>query len=157
MSGSFSSRAPSSRVRRDVGSDVVVAQGTEAGGHGATRSTLALVPAVVDAVRECNDDVVVVAAGGITDGRGLAAALALGAQGVLVGTRFFAAHESLGPRQPRPKSLQQAVTIRSAHVSSTSSGDWIGSHHIPVAHCRTPFPGGGTGARRTSRIPFPPK
>jgi nitronate monooxygenase len=65
----------------DIGTDIVVAQGTEAGGHGATRSTLALVPAVVDAVRERNDEVVVVAAGGIADGRGLAAALMLGAQG----------------------------------------------------------------------------
>jgi hypothetical protein len=56
--------------------DIVVAQGTEAGGHGAARSTLALVPAVVDAVRERNNEVVVVAAGGIADGRGLAAASA---------------------------------------------------------------------------------
>src|SRR5262249_9641909 len=55
----------------DLGSDIVVAQGTEAGGHGAARSTLALVPAVVDAVRERTDEVVVVAAGGIADGRGL--------------------------------------------------------------------------------------
>jgi hypothetical protein len=71
----------------DMGSDIVVAQGTEAGGHGATRSTLALVPAVVDAVRERNDEIVVVAAGGIADGRGLAAALMLGAQGALRGSR----------------------------------------------------------------------
>ena len=72
----------------NIGTDIVVAQGTEAGGHGATRSTLALVPAVVDAVRERNDEVVVVAAGGIADGRGLAAALTLGAQGALLGTPF---------------------------------------------------------------------
>src|SRR5262245_20255904 len=49
----------------DIGTDIIVAQGTEAGGHGATRSTLALVPAVVDAVRKRNDEIVVVAAGGI--------------------------------------------------------------------------------------------
>ena len=49
----------------DIGTDIIVAQGTEAGGHGATRSTLALVPAVVDAVRERIDEIVVVAAGGI--------------------------------------------------------------------------------------------
>jgi nitronate monooxygenase len=79
----------------DIGTDIVVAQGTEAGGHGATRSTLALVPAVVDAVRQRDDEVVVVAAGGIADGRGLAAALMLGAQGALLGTRFLASDEAL--------------------------------------------------------------
>lgn len=73
------------------GVDVVVAQGWEAGGHvrGST-STMALVPAVVDAV----GPVPVVAAGGIADGRGVAAALALGAQGVMLGTRFLAAAEA---------------------------------------------------------------
>lgn len=78
----------------DQGADIVVAQGTEAGGHGAARSTLPLVPAVVDAV---GDRAVVLAAGGVADGRGLAAALALGAEGVLVGTRFYATRESLAP------------------------------------------------------------
>jgi nitronate monooxygenase len=80
-------------ARRAVtaGADVIVAQGTEAGGHGGRRSTFALVPAVVDAV----SPIPVVAAGGIADGRGLAAALMLGAQGALIGTRFYAAHESL--------------------------------------------------------------
>lgn len=80
---------------RDVaagGADIVVAQGTEAGGHGADRATLPLVPAVADAVAP----VPVAAAGGIADGRGLAAALMLGAEGVLVGTRFWATQEALG-------------------------------------------------------------
>lgn len=76
-----------------LGVDVIVAQGTEAGGHGADRSLFSLLPAVVDAV----DPTPVVAAGGIADGRGLAAALALGASGVLVGTRFYATDESLAP------------------------------------------------------------
>ena len=73
------------------GVDVVVAQGWEAGGHvrGGT-STMALVPAVVDAVAP----VPVLAAGGIADGRGVAAALALGAQGAVLGTRFLAAVEA---------------------------------------------------------------
>jgi NAD(P)H-dependent flavin oxidoreductase YrpB (nitropropane dioxygenase family) len=72
--------------------DVIVAQGWEAGGHvWGEVSTLALVPAVVDAV---GDSVPVVAAGGITDGRGLAAALALGAGGAWMGTRFVAAEET---------------------------------------------------------------
>lgn len=75
----------------DEGADVIVAQGAEAGGHGSARSTLPFVPAVVDAV----GDIPVVAAGGIADGRGLAAALMLGASGVLCGTAFFASRESL--------------------------------------------------------------
>ncbi len=75
------------------GADILVAQGAEAGGHGVARGTMALVPAVVDAV---GADVPVAAAGGIADGRGLAAAMMLGASGVLLGTRFFASEEALG-------------------------------------------------------------
>jgi enoyl-[acyl-carrier protein] reductase II len=74
-----------------AGCDIVVAQGTEAGGHTGRIATMALVPQVVDAV---GDRVPVVAAGGIVDGRGLAAALALGADGVWVGTRFIATPEA---------------------------------------------------------------
>lgn len=77
----------------DAGCDLVVAQGTEAGGHTGQVATLPLVPQVVDAV---GDRVPVVAAGGIFDGRGLAAALALGAVGVWVGTRFIATPEARG-------------------------------------------------------------
>jgi enoyl-[acyl-carrier protein] reductase II len=73
------------------GCDFVVAQGTEAGGHTGTVATIALVPQVVDAVAE---QVPVVAAGGLFDGRGLAAALALGADGVWIGTRFIATPEA---------------------------------------------------------------
>jgi enoyl-[acyl-carrier protein] reductase II len=75
----------------EAGCDIVVAQGTEAGGHTGQVATLPLVPQVVDAV---GDRVPVVAAGGIFDGRGLAAALALGADGVWVGTRFIATPEA---------------------------------------------------------------
>ena len=75
----------------EAGCDVVVAQGTEAGGHTGTVATMPLVPQIVDAV---GDRVPVVAAGGIFDGRGLAAALALGADGVWVGTRFIATPEA---------------------------------------------------------------
>src|SRR4029077_2268322 len=75
----------------EAGCDIVVAQGTEAGGHTGQVATLPLVPQVVDAV---GDRVPVVAAGGIFDGRGLAAALALGADGVWIGTRFIATPEA---------------------------------------------------------------
>jgi len=77
----------------DVGADVIVAQGTEAGGHGGRRATLPLVPAVVDLVTPTP----VLAAGGVADGRGLAAALMLGAAGALIGTRFEASLEVLVP------------------------------------------------------------
>ena len=91
------------RVVSDAGVDVVVAQGSEAGGHRSTWvkresreaaaiGTMALVPQVVDAVR-----VPVVAAGGLADGRGLVSALALGATGILLGTRFVATRESGAP------------------------------------------------------------
>ncbi len=75
----------------EAGCDIVVAQGTEAGGHTGQIATFALLPQVVDAV---GDRVPVVAAGGINDGRGLAAALALGADGIWVGTRFIATPEA---------------------------------------------------------------
>ncbi len=75
----------------DAGCDLVIAQGTEAGGHTGLVATLPLVPMVVDAVAGA---VPVAAAGGIFDGRGLAAALALGADGVWVGTRFIATPEA---------------------------------------------------------------
>jgi NAD(P)H-dependent flavin oxidoreductase YrpB (nitropropane dioxygenase family) len=74
----------------EAGTDIVIAQGAEAGGFGGEVSTMALVPQVVDAVAP----VPVLAAGGIADGRGLAAALALGAQGVNIGIRFLAAAEA---------------------------------------------------------------
>ena len=75
----------------DAGCDLVIAQGTEAGGHTGQVATMPLVPQLVDAV---GDRVPVVAAGGIFDGRGLAAALALGADGVWLGTRFIATPEA---------------------------------------------------------------
>ena len=87
------------------GVDVVIAQGTEAGGHTGQAGTLALLPAVVDAV----GDIPVVAAGGIADGRGLAAVLLLGASGGWLGTRFVASEEWGGGAQD-----QQAVLAAGA-------------------------------------------
>ena len=71
------------------GADALVAEGTEAGGHIGENTTMVLVPQVVDAV-----NVPVIAAGGIADGRGMAAAFMLGAEGVQIGTRFVASREA---------------------------------------------------------------
>ncbi|MFQ5471663.1 MAG: NAD(P)H-dependent flavin oxidoreductase [Dehalococcoidia bacterium] len=76
----------------DGGTDVIIAQGTEGGGHTGRIATMALVPQVVDAISPTP----VVAAGGIADGRGLVAALSLGACGIWVGTRFVASREAAG-------------------------------------------------------------
>jgi nitronate monooxygenase len=84
------------RQALDAGADIIVAQGGEAGGHGmSVRSTFTLVPEVVDFVTERSPETLVLAAGGVADGRGLAAALALGADGAIVGTRFWASPEAL--------------------------------------------------------------
>jgi len=79
----------------DVGADVVVVQGAEAGGHGALRGALSFVPEAADFLAAHAPDSLLLAAGGIADGRGLAAALMLGADGVLVGTRLWASDEAL--------------------------------------------------------------
>jgi len=95
--------AAAARRMADAGVDVIVAQGWEAGGHvRGTVATMPLVPAVVDAVAP----VPVVAAGGVADGRGLAAALALGAGGVWIGTRFLASEEAAIHPQYRTRLLQ---------------------------------------------------
>jgi nitronate monooxygenase len=78
-----------------VGADVVVAQGAEAGGHGERRGTFTLVPEVADLIATVGPETLLCAAGGVGDGRGLAAALCLGADGVVVGTRLWASEEAL--------------------------------------------------------------
>lgn len=78
----------------EAGARVIVAQGSEAGGHGEKRATLTLVPEVADWLAANAPDTLLLAAGGIADGRGLAAALMLGADGVLVGSRLWASQES---------------------------------------------------------------
>lgn len=105
-----------------LGADVIIAQGTEAGGHGAARSTFALVPAAVDAVAP----VPVVAAGGIADGRGLAAALMLGAAGVLVGTRFCATTEWLGHDNAKARIVSEGgdTTVRTTVFDIVRRYDW---------------------------------
>ena len=83
----------------EAGAAVIVAQGTEAGGHGMNalngRGTFSLVPEVADALAAQSPNTLLVAAGGIADGRGMAAALMLGADGVLLGSRLWASAESL--------------------------------------------------------------
>jgi NAD(P)H-dependent flavin oxidoreductase YrpB (nitropropane dioxygenase family) len=91
---------------KTAGADVIVAQGTEGGGHVGWMASMAVLPMIVDAVGSTP----VLAAGGIADGRGLAAALALGAQGALLGTRFLATQES-----PLHPNFKQAVLDSDGH------------------------------------------
>ena len=103
----------------DAGCDVVVAQGTEAGGHTGLVATMPLVPQIVDAV---GSQIPVVAAGGIFDGRGLAAALALGADGVWIGTRFIATPEAravTGYKDALVRTKEDGTTISRAFSGKT--------------------------------------
>jgi enoyl-[acyl-carrier protein] reductase II len=103
----------------EAGCDLVVAQGTEAGGHTGQIASLPLVPQIVDAV---GGRVPVVAAGGIFDGRGLAAALALGADGVWIGTRFIATPEArgvLGYKDKLLASREDQTTVSRAYSGKT--------------------------------------
>jgi nitronate monooxygenase len=83
------------RAAVDVGADIIVAQGAEAGGHGLARATFTLVPEIADYLAKAAPATALVAAGGVADGRGLAAALMLGADGALIGSRFWASKEAL--------------------------------------------------------------
>lgn len=105
-----------------AGADVIVAQGTEAGGHGAARGTLALVPVVRDAIGATP----LVAAGGIADGRGMAAALLLGADAVLCGTIFYVSEESLAHPRLRAEAVAASGddTARSAVFDRARGLDW---------------------------------
>ena len=103
----------------EAGCDLVVAQGTEAGGHTGQVASLPLVPQIVDAV---GAHVPVVAAGGIFDGRGLAAALSLGADGIWVGTRFIATPEArgvLGYKERLLASREDETTVSRAYSGKT--------------------------------------
>jgi nitronate monooxygenase len=106
-----------------AGADILVAQGTEAGGHGASRGLITLVPEVVDAI---GAEMPVVASGGIADGRGLAAALMLGASGVLMGTRFYATTEAAGANaaKERIRSATGDATMRSIVFDISRRNVW---------------------------------
>ena len=113
----------------EAGADVIVAQGTEGGGHVGVMGTMPLVRMVVNAVAP----VPVVAAGGVADGAGLAAALALGAEGVLLGTRFLASPES-----PLSADKKQAILDSDGHNTAlTEIPDLISGRVWPGAYART--------------------
>jgi nitronate monooxygenase len=111
----------------DAGATVLAAQGAEAGGHGTgTRSTFTVVPEVADLVAEVAPDTLVLASGGVADGRGLAAALCLGADGVLVGTRFWASREAVVSRDAQRRALAASGddTLRTSVYDIVRSADW---------------------------------
>jgi NAD(P)H-dependent flavin oxidoreductase YrpB (nitropropane dioxygenase family) len=119
----------------EAGADVIVAQGTEGGGHVAWMGSIALTPMVVDAVHP----VPVLAAGGLADGRGLAAALALGASGVLMGTRFLASDES-----PLHPNFKQAIVKSDGHDTMLTE--------IPDIAMNLVWPGAMSRSRRNRFI-----
>ena len=110
------------RMMEKAGVDAVVAEGTESGGHIGEATTMTLVPQVVDAVK-----IPVIAAGGIADGRGMAAALMLGAEGVQVGTRFVASKEAVVHQNYKDK------IVNAKDIDSTVTGR---SHGHPVRGLR---------------------
>ena len=122
------------RAKR-AGADVIVAQGTEGGGHVGWMATMTLLPMVVDAVGVTP----VIAAGGIADGRGVAAALALGAQAVLLGTRFLATEES-----PLHDNFKRAVVDSDGHDTVLSE--------IPDVARGVAWPGAMSRSKRNAFI-----
>jgi nitronate monooxygenase len=110
----------------DAGAMAIVAQGGEAGGHGGRRGTLSFVPEVADLLAKRAPDVLLLAAGGIADGRGLAASLMLGADGVLVGTRFWAADEALTPPAAvaRAAAANGDATVRTSAIDPLRGAPW---------------------------------
>ncbi|RMO89011.1 2-nitropropane dioxygenase family oxidoreductase [Pseudomonas syringae pv. philadelphi] len=107
----------------DAGADALIVQGAEAGGHSLRRSSMPLFPAVRDAL---GDDVVLIGAGGIADGRGMAAALALGMDGVMMGTRFLASQEALPSERVKQRLLQAVAsdTVRTRIFDQVRGIDW---------------------------------
>jgi len=119
----------------EAGADIIIAQGTEGGGHVSWMASMPLIPMVVDAVHPTP----VVAAGGFADGRGLVAALALGAGGILLGTRFLATRES-----PIHPNFKQAIVDSDGHDTQLSE--------IPDIAAGLVWPGAMTRSRRNRFI-----
>jgi enoyl-[acyl-carrier protein] reductase II len=126
----------------EAGCDIVIAQGTEAGGHTGQVATMPLVPQVVDAV---GGRVPVVAAGGIVDGRGLAAAVALGADAVWIGTRFIATPEAravAGYKDALLRTAEDGTVISRAYSGKPMRvlrNQWTQEHEADPERVR-PFP-----------------
>ena len=109
-----------------AGAAMIVAQGAEAGGHGAKRSTLPFVPEVADYLARHSPATLLLAAGGIADGRGLAAALMLGADGVVVGSRFWASAEALTPAAATDRAMRATGddTVRTKALDALRGVPW---------------------------------
>ncbi len=128
------------QTRRDAevaigaGADIIVAQGAEAGGHGEKRATMTIVPEVADLIAARAPDTLLCAAGGIADGRGLAASLMLGADGVVVGSRFWASNEALVHENMHGVALKATGddTIRQSVTDIARGLDWPERFNIRV-------------------------
>jgi nitronate monooxygenase len=110
----------------DSGADIIVAQGGEAGGHAGSRSTFTLVPEIADYLAKRAPETLLVAAGGVADGRGLAAALMLGAEGVLMGSRFLFSKEILLAPKLQDAMLQADgdATVKTRALDVVRRYDW---------------------------------
>lgn len=119
----------------EAGAAIIVAQGAEAGGHGHRRGTFPFVPEVADLLARESPETLLLAAGGIADGRGLAAALMLGADGVLVGTRFWASREALVHERHHAAAIAATgdQTVRSSLPDIARRLDWPKPFDIRVA------------------------
>ena len=157
----------------EANASIVVAQGTEAGGHGGTRSTSTLVPEVADLLARISADTLLCAAGGIADGRGLAAALVLGADGVLVGSRFWASEEAnvhpkfhqtaLGPMviqlfgPPLWTSCEATIGRRGTRTAPSRTASWkpgeAGRRNSPRLSMSRPRSGTKPGTKEMGRTP----
>jgi nitronate monooxygenase len=122
------------RAAIDAGAQVLIAQGAEAGGHGATRATMTLVPEIADHLAKHSPDTLLLAAGGIADGRGLAAVLMLGADGTLIGSRLWAATEALVPTgfHNAATSANGDATLRTRAPDAARLLDWPAPYTIRV-------------------------
>lgn len=123
------------RQALEAGAAIVVAQGTEAGGHGASRATLPFVPEAADLIARESPETLLLAAGGIADGRGLAASLMLGADGVLMGTRFWASREALVHERHHAAAVAATgdETVRSSLPDIARQLDWPKPFDIRVS------------------------
>jgi nitronate monooxygenase len=118
----------------EVGADIIVAQGAEAGGHGEKRATMTIVPEVADLIAQRAPETLLCAAGGIADGRGLAASLMLGADGVVVGSRFWASTEALVHPNMHAAALEATGddTVRQSVTDIARGYDWPARFNIRV-------------------------